>query len=189
METRGKIIPLAFGNVLEIGMGSAVNIDLYNPEKVTMVWGLEPSSGMRKKATKNLAKSPVQVKWLSLPGEEIPLDDNSVDSIVLTYTLCTIPDWYAAMKQMHRVLKPEGKILFCEHGQAPDESIKKWQNRLNKLWGKIFGGCHLNRTVIENIQSSGFSIDWSKSHYIKGMPKFASYISFGVATKMHNKEG
>lgn len=71
-----------------------------------------------------------------------------MDSIFLIYTLCTIPDWHAAMKQMHRVLKPEGKIPFCEHGQAPDESIKKWQNRLNKLWGKIFGGFHLNRTVI-----------------------------------------
>lgn len=187
MKTREKIVPLAFGNVLEVGMGSAVNMDLYNPDQVTKVWGLEPSSGMQKKAKKNLAKSPVQVEWLSLPGEKIPLEDNSVDSIVLTYTLCTIPDWHAAMKQMHRVLKPEGKILFCEHGQAPDESIKKWQNRLNKLWGKIFGGCHLNRTVIENIQSSGFSIDWSNSNYIKGLPKFASYISFGVATKMHNK--
>jgi ubiquinone/menaquinone biosynthesis C-methylase UbiE len=183
MKTREKVVPLAFGNVLEIGMGSAVNMDLYNPDKVTKVWGLEPSLGMRNKAQKNLAKSKIQVEWLSLPSEKIPLDDNSVDSIVLTYTLCTIPDWSAAMKQMHRVLKPGGKILFCEHGQAPDESIKKWQNRLNGLWGKFFGGCHLNRTVIENIQISGFSIDWSESNYTKGMPKFASYISCGVAIK------
>jgi ubiquinone/menaquinone biosynthesis C-methylase UbiE len=183
METRQKVVPLAFGNVLEVGMGSALNMGLYNPDKVTKVWGLEPSLGMRKTANKNLSKSQVTVVWLSLPGEKIPLEDNSVDSIVLTYTLCTIPDWSAAMKQMNRVLKPGGKILFCEHGQAPDESIRRWQNRLNGLWSKVFGGCNLNRNVIQNIQISGFSIDWSESNYTKGMPKFASYISYGVAIK------
>jgi ubiquinone/menaquinone biosynthesis C-methylase UbiE len=183
MELREKIVPLAYGNVLEVGMGSAINMNLYNSEKVSKIWGLEPSIGMRKQAMKNLVKSPIQVEWLSLPGEKIPLDDNSVDSVVLTYTLCTIADWSAAMKQINRVLKADGKILFCEHGQAPDESVKKWQNRLNSLWGKVFGGCNLNRPIIENIQSSGFSIDWFESNYIKGVPKFASYISVGVATK------
>lgn len=183
MKTREKVVPLAFGHVLEVGMGSAVNMYLYDPDKVEKVWGLEPSPGMRDKAKRNLAKSAVQVEWLSLPGEQIPLGDHCVDTIVLTYTLCTIPDWSAAMKQMHRVLKPGGKILFCEHGQAPDEPIKKWQNRLNSAWGKVFGGCHLNRPVIENITNSGFSIDWSESNYTKGMPKFASYISYGVATR------
>jgi ubiquinone/menaquinone biosynthesis C-methylase UbiE len=184
MVLRQKVVPLAYGNVLEVGMGSAVNMTLYNPMKVNMIWGLEPSLGMRKKALKNVAKSPIQVEWLSLPGEQIPLDDHCVDSVVLTYTLCTIADWRAAMKQIHRVLKPDGKILFCEHGQAPDDSIKKWQNRLNRLWGNAFGGCNLNRPMIENIQSSGFTIDWFESNYIKGMPKFASYISCGVATKV-----
>lgn len=183
MALREKVVPLAYGNVLEVGMGSAVNMALYDPAKVNMVWGLEPSIGMRKKALKNLAKSPIHVEWLSLPGEKIPLDNNSVDSVVLTYTLCTIPDWRAAMQQIHRVLKTDGKILFCEHGQAPDDSVKKWQNRLNSMWGNCFGGCNLNRPMIENIQSSGFTIDWVESSYIKGTPKFASYISVGVAAK------
>jgi ubiquinone/menaquinone biosynthesis C-methylase UbiE len=92
MKLREKVVPLAYGHVLEVGMGSGVNLALYNPNKVNMIWGLEPSLGMRKKAMRNAAKSPIQVEWLSLPGEKIPLDDNSVDSVVLTYTLCTIDD-------------------------------------------------------------------------------------------------
>jgi ubiquinone/menaquinone biosynthesis C-methylase UbiE len=183
MKLRERVVPLAYGNVLEVGMGSAVNLGLYDPAKVDMIWGLEPSIGMRKKALYNLDKSPIQVEWLSLPGEKIPLADNSVDSVVLTYTLCTIPDWRAAMQQIHRVLKADGKVFFCEHGQAPDDSIQKWQNRLNNLWGNLFGGCHLNRPMIDNIQSSGFIIDWFESNYTKGMPKIASYISVGVAVK------
>jgi ubiquinone/menaquinone biosynthesis C-methylase UbiE len=183
MKIREKVVPLAYGTVLEVGMGSAVNLGLYDPARVDMIWGLEPSIGMREKAASNLKKSPITVEWLSVPGEQIPLDDNSVDSVVLTYTLCTIPDWRAAMKQIHRVLKPDGKIIFCEHGQAPDHSVQKWQNRLNSLWGNLFGGCHLNRPVIENIRSSGFTIDWFDVKYIKGMPKIASYTSFGIAAK------
>ena len=183
MELRGKVVTLAYGDILEVGIGSAVNLELYKPDKVNKIWGLEPSIGMQEKARKNLAKSPIQVEWLSLPGEKIPLKSNSIDSVVLTYTLCTIPDWRAAMEQIHRVLKPDGKIYFCEHGLAPDTSVIKWQNYLNKLWAKIFGGCNLNRAVINNIQSSGFLIDWSESSYINGSPKFASYISYGVAHK------
>nr|WP_297349073.1 class I SAM-dependent methyltransferase [uncultured Glaciecola sp.] len=183
MKLREKVVPLASGNVLEVGMGSAVNLRLYDPARVDKIWGLEPSAGMRRKALSNLEKSPITVEWLNLPGEKIPLDNNSVDSVVLTYTLCTIPDWRAAMKQIHRVLKPDGKIIFCEHGQAPDDSVQKWQDRLNNLWGNLFGGCHLNRPIIENIRSSGFTIDWFESGYIKGVPKIASYISFGVAIK------
>lgn len=183
MKLRAKVVPLAYGNVLDVGMGSALNLDLYNQDKVVKVWGLEPSLGMRKKAEKNLNKSSVEVEWLHLPGEKIPLDDNSIDSVVLTYTLCTIPDWRAAMQQIHRVLKPGGAIFFCEHGQAPDASVQKWQNRLNSFWAKMFGGCNLNRPVIDNIKAGGFSIDWCESNYMKGMPRFASYMTYGVASK------
>ena len=184
MELRAKVVPLAYGDVLEVGMGSALNLSLYNIDKVNKVWGLEPSLGMRKRAEKNLKKSPVDVEWLGLPGEKIPLEDESVDSIVLTFTLCTIPDWRAAMAQMHRVLKPYGKIFFCEHGRAPDTSVEKWQNRLNPLWGKLFGGCNLNRPVIESIKESGFDIEWSDNEYVEKMPKFASYMSLGAAIKL-----
>jgi len=183
MELRAKVVPLAYGNVLEIGMGSALNLDLYDQDKVTRLWGLEPSAGMRKKAEENLNQSPIEVELLDLPGENIPLEDNSVDSVVLTYTLCTIPDWRAAMKEIYRVLKPEGKIFFCEHGQSPDDSVQKWQNRINGFWSKVFGGCNLNRNVIDNIKAGGFNIDWYESDYTEGALRIASYMSFGVAVK------
>ena len=184
MELRAKVVPLAFGDVLEVGMGSALNLDLYDSNKVNKVWGLEPSIGMRKRAERNLEKSPVHVEWLGLPGENIPLDDSSVDSIVLTYTLCTIPDWRAAMEQMHRVLRPKGKLLFCEHGRAPDSSVQRLQDKLNPVWGKLFGGCNLNRAVVKNIEEAGFKIEWNQNMYMSKLAKFATYMSLGAAVKV-----
>ncbi|RLA11165.1 MAG: SAM-dependent methyltransferase, partial [Gammaproteobacteria bacterium] len=144
LDQRHKIVPHAWGRILEIGMGSGINIPFYDPDRVERVWGLEPSVGMRQKASSRVAAAPFELEWLSSPGEEIPLEDNSVDTVVLTYTLCTIPGWLAAVQQMRRVLKPGGKLLFSEHGQAPDAAVKKWQDRINPLWMKMAGGCHLN---------------------------------------------
>ena len=140
-------MPLAEGRVLEIGMGSGINLPYYNPDKVDMVWGLEPSEGMRRKAQKNLNKSHFDVQWIDLPSEEIPLDTNSADTIVLTYTLCTIPNWQQVLEEMRRVLKPQGSLLFCEHGEAPDDNIRTWQQRINPVWKKLAGGCNLNRPI------------------------------------------
>jgi Methylase involved in ubiquinone/menaquinone biosynthesis len=112
MYQRRKVVPLCEGRVLEVGMGSALNLPFYDPAKVEFVWGLEPSAAMRDKARANLEKSPVEVKLIDLPGEEIPLEDNSVDTVLLTYTLCTIPDWHTALRQMRRVLKPGGRLIF-----------------------------------------------------------------------------
>jgi len=123
---RGKVVPLAEGRVLEVGIGSGLNIPFYNAKKVDFVWGLEPSVGMRRKAKKNLKLSAVDVRWLDLPGEEIPLENNSADTVLLTYTLCTISDWYTALRQIHRVIKPSGKLLFCEHGAQPDLENNRW---------------------------------------------------------------
>ena len=109
---RQEIVPLASGRVLEVGMGSGLNLPYYDKNAVEMVWGLEPSEGMRNKAQANLRESSVKVEMIDLPGEEIPLEDNSVDTVLLTFTLCTIPDWRQALDQMRRVLKPEGRLLF-----------------------------------------------------------------------------
>ena len=182
-ELRARMLADAYGEVLEVGMGPGINLQYYNPSKVTKVWGLEPSEGMRKKAQENLSNSPVEVEWLSLPGEKIPLEDNSVDCVVLTFTFCTIPDWQTAMQQMHRVLKPEGKLIFCEHGQAPDEDVQKWQNRVNPLWKKLFGGCNLNRPVVDSIIKSGFKIEWDDCDYMEDSPRFVAYMSLGSAVK------
>jgi len=177
---REKVVPLADGRVLEVGMGSALNIPFYDPDKVEFVWGLEPSRAMRKKARKNLSRAPFDVRLLDLPGEEIPLDDDSVDTVLLTYTLCTIPDWRSAMQQMRRVLRPGGKLIFCEHGVAPDEQVRKWQDRVNPLWKKIAGGCNLNRPIPEYIEAGGFSIQSLETGYLPG-PKFAAFNYWGVA--------
>lgn len=183
MALREKVVPLAFGDVLEVGMGSGLNLSFYQSAHVNKVWGLEPSEGMRRRAQKNLAKSSVTVEWLDLPGERVPLADESVDSIVLTFTMCSIPDWRAALEQMHRVLKPAGKLFFCEHGLAPDASVQKWQQRLNPYWNKVFD-CNLNRPVINYLEQGGFHINWHKDLYVEHSPKPLSYMSYGEAVKL-----
>ncbi|MFT5574822.1 MAG: ubiquinone/menaquinone biosynthesis C-methylase UbiE [Bermanella sp.] len=181
MDERASLLGEAEGRVLEVGMGSGLNLRYYNPDKVDFVWGLEPSEGMRKKAQKNLGRSPVNVEWLGLPGEEIPLDNDSADTVVLTFTLCTIPDWQQALAQMRRVLKPGGKLLFCEHGAAPDASVLKWQNRINPLWKKIAGGCHLNRPIQKYLEESGFQIKHIEMDYLPKTPRIAGFRYRGLA--------
>ncbi len=183
MALRQKVVPLARGVVLEVGMGSGLNLPLYDNEKIDFVWGLEPSMGMRHKAEKNLRKSSVEVKWLDLPGEQIPLDDNSVDTVLLTYTLCTIPDWQAALQQMRRVLKPDGLLLFCEHGRSPESKVSRWQDRLTPMWKKFAGGCHLNRPISDYIESCDFKITQQENLYMEGAPRFVGYMYCGQAGK------
>lgn len=181
LKQREKIVPHAEGRILEIGMGSGINIPYYNPDKVEKVWGLEPSEGMRRKAEPRVAAAPFELEWLGLPGEEIPLDDDSADTIVLTYTLCTIPDWRAALEQMRRVLKPGGKLLFSEHGKAPDAAVLAWQNRVNPLWMKMAGGCHLNRDIPKLLREGGFDIKKLDSMYVPSTPKVAGFTYWGYA--------
>ncbi|GJL50211.1 class I SAM-dependent methyltransferase [Candidatus Nitrospira salsa] len=180
-QQREKVVPLAKGRVLEVGMGSGLNIPYYDPKNIELVWGLEPSEGMRKKAQTNLEHAPFEVRWLDLPGEEIPLRNESVDTVLLTYTLCTIPNWQKALRHMRRVLKPDGQLIFCEHGAAPDEGVCRWQNRLTPLWKKIAGGCHLNRPIPRYLEEGGFAIQTMDSQYLDG-PKFAAFNYWGTAT-------
>ena len=145
MKLRSQVVPKARGIVLEVGMGSGINLEFYDAAKVDLVYGLEPSLGMRKKAQPNLEKSNVKVEWLDLPGEQIPLEDNSVDTVLLTFTLCTIPDWQAALEQMKRVLRPDGELLFLEHGRSPHQGTRTWQNRITPTWKKIAGYIYKGR--------------------------------------------
>ena len=181
LKQREKVVPLAEGRVLEIGMGSGINLPYYNPSKVDMVWGLEPSEGMRRKAQKNLNKTSLDVQWIDLPSEEIPLDANSADTIVLTYTLCTIPNWQQALEEMRRVLKPQGTLLFCEHGEAPDSNIRQWQQRINPVWKKLAGGCNLNRPIPSLLTESGFKIEKIETQYLPSTPKFAGFNYWGIS--------
>jgi len=181
-KQREKVVPQAEGRVLEVGMGAGLNLPYYDVDKVSHVWGLEPSEGMRQRAQKNLARSPVPVEWLDLPGEEIPLEDDSADCVLLTFTLCTIPDFATALAQMHRVLKPGGKLIFCEHGAAPDESTRRWQDRINPLWKKVSGGCNLNRPIPSCLEQAGFAIQNLESMYLPSTPRVAGFNYWGFAT-------
>jgi len=179
---RRLVVPRAFGRVLEIGFGSGLNLPHYDRSSVKQVWALEPSAPMRALAAPGIAASGLDVRLLDMPGEELPLPDQSVDSIVVTYSLCTIADAMAALRQMRRVLRPGGSLLFCEHGAAPDARVRRWQDRLDGLWGRCAGGCHLNREVAAMITSAGFRMDWMESAYLPGTPRFAGFNTWGAAT-------
>lgn len=178
---REKIIPLASGLVLEVGAGTGLNFSFYDPQKLKRLFALEPSEGMRRILQKKRDTFPFEMVLLDLPGEEIPLEDKSIDTIVLTYTLCSIPGWQKALEQMRRVLKPSGRLLFSEHGLSPDARVGAWQNRLNPVWKKLAGGCHLNRPIRDLIAVSGFEITHLDESYLPGTPRFAGYNYRGAA--------
>lgn len=183
MALRNHVVPRCHGTVLEVGAGSGINFAMYDAMKVEKIVALEPSEGMRRKAQKNLARTKVPVEWLDLPGEKIPLADNSVDTVLLTYTLCTIPDYQSALQQMFRVLKPGGQLFFCEHGRAPDANVARWQDKLTPTWVKIAGGCHLNRPIADYIKEAGFTITEQHNQYLDKSPRFVGYMYYGCAIK------
>jgi len=182
MKQRARLIPAAEGRVLEVGFGAGPNLAFYDPAKVTRLFALEPSAGMRRKAAKAVAACPVEVELIDLPGEAIPLEDASVDTVVLTYTACTIPDAGAALAQMRRVLKPGGRLLFSEHGLSPEAGVAKWQRRIEPVWKHIAGGCHLTRRPDALIEAAGFRIDQMTAEYLPKSPKFAAYNYAGSAS-------
>lgn len=179
-KQREKIVPQAEGDILEVGIGSGLNLPFYNSHKVRKIWGLEPSEGMRKLAAKNLEGLDLDFEFIDLPGEEIPLEPKSIDTVLVTYALCTIPDAVSALEGMRRVLKPDGRLLFCEHGVAPDEKVRRWQERLNPGWRKVAGGCNMNRDIPAMIIAAGFDIVNDERMYIPGWRIF-SYNYWGSA--------
>jgi len=180
-KQRLKVVPLARGRVLEVGIGSGLNLAHYDPQKVTTVIGVDPGAELIEMAQRRARKSRVSVEFLEGEGETIPLEDESVDTVLVTYTLCTIPGVERALQQMRRVLKRDGTLLFCEHGLAPDASVARWQQRIEPLWGRLFGGCHLSRDVPALLRGAGFSVELFETAYLKGAPRFAGYHYVGAA--------
>ena len=179
-KQREKIVHLAEGDVLEIGFGSGLNLPFYDRNKVRRVYGLEPSAGMRRKAQPNVDESGIDVEFIDLPGEEIPLESKSIDTVLVTFTLCSIDDAVTALQGMRRVLKPGGNLLFCEHGAAPDARVRRWQDRLNPGWKRFSGGCNMNRDIPALIERGGFRITTDERMYIPGL-RILSYNYWGSA--------
>ena len=182
MRQRAKVVPLAHGRVLEIGVGSGLNLSFYDKSKVHKVLGLDPSPELNVMARKRADEAGIDVDWLALSSERIPLPDNSVDSIVITYTMCTIPDVHSALLEMRRVLKSGARMHFSEHGIAPDASVRKWQDRLNPIWGRVSGGCNINRNVPKLLEDAGLHIDEIDTMYLPG-PRPLTYNYWGSASK------
>ena len=179
---RKKIVPEASGTILEIGIGSGLNIPYYKKSKINKVIGLEPSEQLCKMAKKTADDNNLSIDFLVNGAEEIELPSNSIDTILLTYTLCSIPEPYIALKEIMRVMKSDGRILFCEHGIAPDEVVQKWQNRINPLWGKLFGGCNINRDIPNILKNGGFKINSLDKMYLPSTPKIVGYNYWGEAS-------
>ena len=176
---RVRVIGAAEGRVLEIGAGSGLNLQLYR-SGAREVLALEPDQRLLRMAERNAKNAPRPVTFLEASAEDIPLDDGSVDTVVTTWTLCTIPDAVDALREARRVLKTAGRLLFVEHGLAPQPNVQKWQNRLTPVWTKISGGCHLNRPIAQLIETAGFAIETLETGYLPG-PKFLAFLSEGSA--------
>lgn len=181
MKQREKVVPRAAGTVLEIGIGTGLNLPYYDPAKVNKVIGLDPSEKSWELAAERASQLDFEVEFIGLPGEQIPLDDDTVDTVLVTYSLCTIPDPVAALQGMARVLRPGGNLIFCEHGVAPDPSVVKWQGRVNSIWSKVAGGCNLNRDIPALLQQGGFAIDSMETQYLPGTPRIAGFNYWGGA--------
>src|SRR5713101_2075486 len=179
-EVRQRMIPLAQGEVLEIGVGPGVNLVLYDPKKVNKVYALEPNPGMIRLAEQH-RRTELNVEFLNLPGERIPLGDGSVDTVVSTFTLCTIPGVADAIRGIGRVLRPGGQFLFFEHGLSPDIRVRRWQERTEPLFQWAFEGCHVTRDIPALIKEGGFRIEQMETGYLARFPKSGSYYFWGVA--------
>lgn len=180
MRQREKIVPLATGTVLEIGFGSGLNLPSYRPEAVDTIYALEPSAGMWGLAEEAIAESPLRVEPVEASAESVPLPSRSIDTVLATYTLCTVPDVEAALAEVERVLRPGGRLLFCEHGEAPDRGVRRWQRRLNPVWKLFSGGCHLDRPIPTLLEKAGFRIDDLSTMYLPGW-KLAAFNFWGSA--------
>lgn len=179
-EYRRKVVPAAEGRVLEIGIGSGLNAPLYT-DRVSEVIGLDPNETLNRMARERVAKARVPIRVLNGSAEDMPLDDSSFDTVVMTWTLCSIPNPVRALREMRRVLRPGGQLLFIEHGAAPDPGVARWQDRLTPAWKRVAGGCHLNRPMDRLIREGGFTLTDLETGYLEG-PRFAAYNYWGRAT-------
>jgi ubiquinone/menaquinone biosynthesis C-methylase UbiE len=177
---RQLVVPRARGRVLEVGIGTGLNMRYYDKSLVTRITGLDPALQLHPLARERIAQSGLQVDLVGVSAEKIPLPDASFDTVLITYTLCTIPNPQAALLEMRRVLAPDGRLLYCEHGRAPEASVQRWQTRLQPLWGPVAGGCQLGRDIAALLTEAGFTLPDLQTRYLRG-PRPFSFHYWGEA--------
>ncbi|WP_230531551.1 class I SAM-dependent methyltransferase [Microvirga roseola] len=184
-QERGKVVPRARGTVLEIGIGPGLNLPYYDSSHVERVIGVDPSEDFVRLGKDNLASSAVPVTLIQAPAERIPLDDASADTAVITYTLCSVHDPAQALREVRRVLRPGGSVLFLEHGLSGDAAVARWQKRLNPIWRPLAVGCNLTRPVAKLLESAGFRIEQLEEFYLPATPRPVGFHSRGTAKRIH----
>ena len=182
MKQRAKIVPLAEGKVLELGVGMGLNLALYDAAKVASIAGVDPAAELRAQAMAAPRDPRLEVTIADGTAEALPFEDGTFDTVVCTFTLCSVHTPAAALAQARRVLRPGGRLLYCEHGLAPDADVAKWQRRIEPLWKRLAGGCHLTRPVTRAIAAAGFRIERSQTMYLPGTPRIAGWNEWGSAT-------
>ncbi|HXV01478.1 MAG TPA: class I SAM-dependent methyltransferase [Caulobacteraceae bacterium] len=182
MRQRAKVVPRARGRVLELGIGGGLNLGFYDPAKVTQVVGVDPSPGLRRKALAASRPEGLDVEVLDGEAEDLPFEAGAFDTIVCTFTLCSVREPAQVLAEARRVLKPEGTLLFSEHGLAPDAAVQRWQRRLEPLQTRLAGGCHLTRPVAASIAEAGFTLTEVDTMYLPGTPRPVGWCEWGAAT-------
>lgn len=183
MRERHRAVSGLAGTVVEIGFGSGLNVDLY-PAEVDLVYAVDPSLVGQELARERVARSPIPIEFVGLDGQDLPLEDESCDAALSTYTLCTIPDPGQALREIHRVLKPGGRLHILEHGWSPDDGVARWQRRVNPLQRRFAGGCELDRDHARAIRGAGFELEQMETYYGNGHgPRPWSHLYRGVARK------
>lgn len=182
-ERRAQLVPRARGRVFEIGCGGGINQPYYDQEQVTGFAGIDPSGKLLDYARQEAARKGWDADIRQGVGENIPFDADAFDTVVCTYTLCSVQDSKQVLSELRRILKPGGRLLFLEHGRAPDPSVQRWQTRIEPVWKRLLGGCHLTRPISSDVSAAGFTVEPIDQGYMTGMPKFASWMEWGEAVK------
>ncbi len=181
MKARNRIVPLASGDVLELGCGGGINMEFYDPARIASFTGLDPSPNLLERS-----RAAAQVRGMAADirggiGEAIPFADASFDTVVVTFTLCSVTDQAQVLSEMRRVIRPGGKVLFLEHGVAPDKNVRTWQRRIEPVWKRIGGGCHLTRPITSAYEAAGFRISSRDEYYMPKTPRPFGWIEWGEA--------
>lgn len=181
MKRRSQIVPRARGKVLELGAGSGINAEFYLPGKVACVTGIDPSVELLARAQPKAAVAKVPIDLVGGIAESLPFSDNSFDTVLITFTLCSVQDQAQSLREARRVLKPGGQLLVLEHGVAPDTGVAKWQHRIEPIWKRIAGGCHLTRPIIDAVTTEGFEVTERTGEYMPKTPSILGWVESGVA--------